>query len=318
MGWAEYDGTWGVIEVEDLSFRYPGAERDAIRGLSMRVRRGSLFGLLGPNGSGKTTLISILTGLLSSDSGRVCIDGRIRPAQTREVQALGALVPQDYAFYAHLSVMENLRFFAGALGIQAAQTHARLDEALAVAGLESFTAVRAAHLSGGLKRRLNLAIGLLSRPQLLFLDEPTVGIDTQSRHFILEAIKRVNTNGTTVVYTSHYMEEVEMLCDEIGVLDDGRLLACGTLQRLLNDTAGHTLTVVFSGTPSAPQRAALNVVAGLDFHYKELHLKHCSGSDLNRLMTLFADQRLGIARMQYGYGNLEELFLHLTGRQLRD
>ncbi len=318
MGWVEHDGTWGVIEVEDLSFRYPGAEREAIRGLSMRVRRGSLFGLLGPNGSGKTTLISILTGLLPADSGRACIDSRILPAQTREVQALSALVPQDYAFYAHLSVMENLRFFAGVLGIQAVETRGRLDEALAVTGLESFTAVRAAHLSGGLKRRLNLAIGLLGRPQLVFLDEPTVGIDTQSRHFILEAIKRVNANGVTVVYTSHYMEEVEMLCDEIGVLDDGRLLACGTLQHLLNGAAGHTLRVVFSETPSAQQRAALDIVAGLDFHDKELRLKNCSESDLNRLMGSFADQRMGIARMQYGYGNLEELFLHLTGRQLRD
>jgi ABC-2 type transport system ATP-binding protein len=307
-----------VIEIEDLSFRYPGAERKAIRGLSMRVRRGSLFGLLGPNGSGKTTLISILTGLLSADSGRVCIDGRIMPAQSHEVQAFSALVPQDYAFYAHLSVMENLRFFTGALGIRAPETRTRLDEALAVAGLESFSAVRTAHLSGGLKRRLNLAIGLLSRPQLLFLDEPTVGIDTQSRHFILEAIKRVNTNGTTVVYTSHYMEEVEMLCDEIGVLDDGHLLACGTLQHLLNDTAGNTLTAVFSTPPNAQQRAALDVVPGLDVRDKQLHLKRCSGSDLNRLMTLFADQKLDIARMQYGYGNLEELFLHLTGRQLRD
>jgi ABC-2 type transport system ATP-binding protein len=307
-----------VIEIEDLNFRYPGAEREAIRGLSMRVRRGSLFGLLGPNGSGKTTLISILTGLLSADSGRVCIDGRIMPAQAREVQALSALVPQDYAFYAHLSVMENLRFFAGALAIPAKESRARLDEVLAVAGLESFTALRTAYLSGGLKRRLNLAIGLLSRPQLLFLDEPTVGIDTQSRHFILEAIKRANANGTTVVYTSHYMEEVEMLCDEIGVLDDGRLLACGTLQHLLNDAAGHTFTVVFSGMPSAQQRAALGIVAGLDFHERGLCLKNCSENDLNNLMRLFADQRLGIARMQYGYGDLEELFLHLTGRQLRD
>jgi len=307
-----------VIEIEGLSFRYPGAEREAIRGLSMRVRRGSLFGLLGPNGSGKTTLISILTGLLSAASGRVCIDGKILPAQAREIQAFSALVPQDYAFYPRLSVMENLRFFGGTLAIPAAELRDRLSEALAVAGLESFTAVRAEHLSGGLKRRLNLAIGLLNRPQLLFLDEPTVGIDPQSRHFILEAIKRINAQGATVVYTSHYMEEVEMLCDEIGVLDDGCLLACGTLRQLLNDTAGHALTVTFTAPPTAQQRAALSVIADRDFQDDELSLSHCSESDLKRIVAILTVEGLGIGRMQYGYGNLEELFLHLTGRQLRD
>jgi len=307
-----------VIEVEGLSFRYPGAEHEAIRGLSLRVRRGSLFGLLGPNGSGKTTLISILTGLLSSPSGQIRIDGKILPAQTREIQVFSALVPQDYAFYLRLSVMENLRFFGGVLAIPAAELRDRLSEALAVAGLESFTAVRAEHLSGGLKRRLNLAIGLLNRPQLLFLDEPTVGIDPQSRHFILDAIKRLNAHGTTVVYTSHYMQEVEMLCDEIGILDDGSLLACGTLQQLLYDTAGHALTVTLTALPTAQQRAALNAIAGIDYQDNEIRLDKCSENDLKRIIAILTVEGLGIDRMQYGYGNLEELFLHLTGRQLKD
>ena len=307
-----------MIEVEGLSFRYPGAEHEAIRGLSLRVRRGSLFGLLGPNGSGKTTLISILTGLLSSPSGRIRIDGKILAAQTREIQVFSALVPQDYAFYLRLSVMENLRFFGGVLAIPAAELRDRLSEALAVAGLESFTAVRAEHLSGGLKRRLNLAIGLLNRPQLLFLDEPTVGIDPQSRHFILDAIKRLNAHGTTVVYTSHYMQEVEMLCDEIGILDDGSLLACGTLQQLLHATAGHALMVTLTALPTEQQRAALNAIAGIDYQDNEIRLDKCSENDLKRIIAILTVEGLGIDRMQYGYGNLEELFLHLTGRQLKD
>jgi ABC-2 type transport system ATP-binding protein len=316
--WAIHDGARRVIEIEGLSFRYPGAGREAIRELSLQVRQGSLFGLLGPNGSGKTTLISILTGLLSPAAGLVRIDGRSLPVQAHEIQAFSALVPQDYAFYPRLSVIENLHFFAGVLTIPATDRQARLEEALAVAGLGPFAAVRAEHLSGGLKRRLNLAIGLLNRPRLLFLDEPTVGIDPQSRHFILEAISRINGTGTTVIYTSHYMEEVEMLCDEIGVLDDGRLLARGTLQQLLNDTPGQLLKLTLATSPSASQRQALEVFPALEFQANELRLQDCSQDDLGRLLTLLSAQGLSIGRMQYGYGNLEELFLHLTGRQLRD
>lgn len=243
-----------MIEIQDLQFRYPGAERYALAGLTLEVRPASLFGLLGPNGSGKTTLISILTGLLTASSGQVRIDGRVLPDPGAHL--FSALVPQDYAFYPRLTVAENLAFFGGVLRLHGAGLQSRTAEAMQVAGLSDHVRQRAEHLSGGLKRRLNLAIGLLNRPRLLFLDEPTVGIDPQSRQFILAAIKRLNAAGTTVIYTSHYMDEVQQLCDSIGVLDEGRLLALGSLQELL-----HT----------AP-----------------------------------------------GQRNLEELFLHLTGRRLRD
>ena len=245
-----------MIEIRDLRFRYPGAARDALAGLTLHVRDGSLFGLLGPNGSGKTTLISLLTGLLRVSSGEIRIGGESLPGGARAAQAISALVPQDYAFYPRLTVAENLRCFAGVLDLRGEALRSRLDEAVTVAGLHDFLAKRAEHLSGGLKRRLNLAIGLLNRPRLLYLDEPTVGIDPQSRQFILEAIRRLNAQGATVIYTSHYMDEVQQLCDSIGVLDDGRLLAHGSLGELLQAAPGHR--------------------------------------------------------------NLEEMFLHLTGRRLRD
>jgi len=244
-----------VIEIRDLRFRYPGATRDALAGLTLQVHDGSLFGLLGPNGSGKTTLISVLTGLLQASAGEARIGGAALPDGARP-QAISALVPQDYAFYPRLSVAENLRCFGGVLGLRGAELTSRMEEVVAVAGLQDFLAKRAEQLSGGLKRRLNLAIGLLNRPRLLFLDEPTVGIDPQSRAFILEAIKRLNDGGATVIYTSHYMDEVQQLCDSIGVLDEGRLLAQGSLAELLKAAPGHR--------------------------------------------------------------NLEEMFLHLTGRRLRD
>lgn len=307
-----------MIQIEGLSFHYPGTERDVIRELSLRIRPGSLFGLLGPNGSGKTTLISILTGLLPPLSGQIRVDGKSLPGQLREIQANSALVPQEYAFYPRLSVMENLLFFGGVLAIPASELRGRLTEALAVTGLESCESARAEHLSGGLKRRLNLAIGLLNRPRLLFLDEPTVGIDPQSRHFILEAVKRINAQGTTVVYTSHYMEEVEILCDEIGVLDDGRLLACGTLEQLLHNTENRGLVVTLTAPPTAQQRLTLDSIPGLDIANRELRMAHCTQAHLQHLMELLAAEGFDISRLKYGYGNLEELFLQMTGRQLRN
>ncbi|HEV7165489.1 MAG TPA: ABC transporter ATP-binding protein [Gammaproteobacteria bacterium] len=307
-----------MIQIKGLSFRYPGAEHAAIRELSLQVRPGSLFGLLGPNGSGKTTLISILTGLLTPAAGSLRIDGRSLPAEVRDVQKFSALVPQEHAFYPRLSVMENLKFFAGVLAIPQAECHARLDEAIAVTGLESFISMRTEHLSGGLKRRLNLAIGLLNRPRLLFLDEPTVGMDPQSRRFILDTIKRINADGTTVLYTSHYMEEVETLCDEIGVLDEGRLLARGTLAQLLGERGGRRLTVTLKAAPTAEQGRAFSAASGHALTGDEFSLAECSEAEFKRVVDLLGAQGLSVSRVKYGYGNLEELFLHLTGRQLRD
>jgi ABC-2 type transport system ATP-binding protein len=315
----EHDGEQShVIQIEGLSFRYPRAEHDAIRDLHLQIRPGSLFGLLGPNGSGKTTLISILTGLLPACAGQVRIDGKPLPAELPAIHAFSALVPQEHAFYPRLSVMENLRFFAGALAIPRAESGARLAEALAVTGLEAFAATRGEHLSGGLKRRLNLAIGLLNRPRLLFLDEPTVGMDPQSRRFILDTIKRINAAGTTVLYTSHYMEEVETLCDEIGVLDEGRLLARGTLAELLGDKGSRRLTVSLRTPPTPEQRRILAAIPAHEIAGSELSVADCAEGDFKRVMELVATAGLGVSRVKYGYGNLEELFMHLTGRQLRD
>ena len=307
-----------MIDIEGLTFRYAHAPQAAILDLSLHIRGGSLFGLLGPNGSGKTTLISILTGLLAPTSGQVRVDSHALPAQARAVQVFSALVPQEYAFYPQLSVVQNLRCFAGVLGIAATERRKRLHAALTIAGLNDFAKRRAERLSGGLKRRLNLAIGLLNRPRLLLLDEPTVGVDPQSRHFILETIKQLNVQGTTVVYTTHYMEEVETLCDEIGVLDQGRLLAHGTLAELLSQGDARSLIISLDSEPTAQQRTTMNGIHGLKITANELQLAACSQEHLQQLLSLLTAHRMRVARMRYGYGNLEELFLQLTGRQLRD
>lgn len=227
-----------MIKVSGLVHQYARQAAPALAGINLEVRRGSLFGLLGPNGSGKTTLISILTGILHANAGAVTIDGRDMPRDAGVIQQFCSLVPQENAFYPTLTVAENLRFFADVQHIAADVRSQRIQESLQITGLAHATELRADRLSGGMKRRLSIAIGLLNHPRLLFLDEPTVGIDPQSRQFLLEAIKRINAGGTTVVYCSHYLEEVEFLCDEIAILDHGRVLRQGALTDLLAESRG--------------------------------------------------------------------------------
>ncbi|HTF91220.1 MAG TPA: ABC transporter ATP-binding protein [Planctomycetota bacterium] len=307
-----------MIAIDRLSFRYPGSASAALTDLSLTVREGSLFGLLGPNGSGKTTLVSILAGILTPAADRVRVAGVELTKDVKKIQAFSALVPQEYAFYPRLTVLENLRFFAGVQRIPRTEIAARIAEVLGITGLTEASARRAEHFSGGMKRRLNFAIGMLNRPRLLFLDEPTVGIDPQSRHFILEAVKRINREGTTVIYTSHYMEEVESLCDEIGVLDDGRLLVQGSLSSLLASEGGGHLLINFSSALDEKQRAALTKFAGLHVQDTQLELERCSQVDFERLIAVLGKHSVRLSRVKYGHGNLEELFLHLTRKQLRD
>ena len=307
-----------MIDIRDVTFRYPRAERAALDGLTLHVRDGSLFGLLGPNGSGKTTLISIIAGLLPVSPQAVRIGGRALADHVVEIQSATSLVPQEYAFYPSLTVTENLDFFAGVQRLPAGERSARIDGAVAIAGLEQASARRAEQLSGGLKRRLNLAIGLLNRPRLLLLDEPTVGIDPQSRAFILDAITRINRDGTTVVYTTHYMEEVEAICDEIGILDQGRLLAQGSLSALLASDRGGRLRIDLASPLTDAQQRAMADVTGLASGPTWVTIDRCEPTECYRVMALLQAQGVSVVRMQYGHGNLEELFLTLTKRQLRD
>ena len=213
------------LSVQGLSFRYPGRDEPVLDKMSLDIPDGGVFGLLGPNGAGKTTLISVLAGQLRGRRdemrGRVRIEGRV------------GLVPQDYAFYSMLTGLENLRFFAAVQGLGGAELRQRVEAVAAFSRIESVLARRAGQLSGGLKRRLNLAIGLLTEPEVLLLDEPTVGVDPQSRAFLLESIRSLARPGRTIVYTSHYMEEVQEICDRVAIMDAGRVLISGTLAELL-------------------------------------------------------------------------------------
>jgi len=223
-----------LIEISGVAKRYRGAGSAALDGVSLAIPAGSIFGLLGPNGAGKTTLISILLGLVRKDQGAVHVAGHDMDRELPAIRRLCGLAPQDLGFYPMLTVEENLRFYGAAGGLAGAALAQRIDFACDTAQLGEQRRKRADALSGGLKRRLNLALSLLHAPRILVLDEPTVGVDPQSRAFILAVIRRLRQEqGLTVLYTSHYMEEVQELCDRVAILERGRVLAEGTLAELL-------------------------------------------------------------------------------------
>jgi ABC-2 type transport system ATP-binding protein len=222
-----------MLAVSRLGYRYRTATVAALAEVSFSAARGQVMGLLGPNGAGKTTLIALLAGLLSLQEGEIALDGQPLAAARALRPTRIALAPQEYAFYPSLTVTENLDCFAGIGGLSGSARRGRIAECLAFAQIERYAHTRADRLSGGLKRRLNLAIALLHRPELLLLDEPTVGVDPQSRAFLLDAVRGLAQSGCTVIYASHYMEEIEAIADQVVFLDEGRVVKQGPLKELL-------------------------------------------------------------------------------------
>jgi ABC-2 type transport system ATP-binding protein len=307
-----------MIKVDGVSYRYRDAAAPALQDVALSIPAGGVYGLLGPNGAGKTTLISLLAGLLNAGHGQIAMNGRplaeARAANPRSI----ALVPQDYAFYPMLTVAENLRFFAGVLGLNSREIKAQSDAAIAFARLEQVVSKRAEQLSGGLRRRLNLAIGLLGQPQLLLLDEPTVGVDPQSRHFLLDAIAALPAAGTTVIYTSHYMEEVEAICQRIAIVDQGRVLAQGSLADILRTPEPQVELELDRPLPAdiAERYAAMPLG---DFKFR-LFFRLTVGmtTELPRLLDELAAAGCTVKNLSFGQQNLEQVFMNLTQRSLRD
>ena len=303
-----------MLKVDGVSYRYRDAAAPALQDVSLNIPAGSVYGLLGPNGAGKTTLISLLAGLLTAADGKISLNGQpLAEARAANPRAI-ALVPQDYAFYPMLTVAENLRFFAGVLGLNGPEIKTQIDAAIAFARLEQVTGKRAEQLSGGLRRRLNLAIGLLGRPQLLLLDEPTVGVDPQSRSFLLESIAALPASGTTVLYTSHYMEEVEAICQRVAILDQGRVLSEGTLDDLLA-TADNSAEIELD-QPLPP--ALAERYAATDLGHFKFGLFFRSTVEAARLLDELAEAGCTVRQLHVGRQNLEQLFMRLTRRSLRD
>ena len=222
-----------IIEIKDLVKIYKGSDEPAINGISLDIFEGEIFGLLGPNGAGKTTTISILCGLFNATRGKASIDGMDIHSNRDKIKHIIGVVPQDVALYPTLTAWENLTFFGNMYGLRGAKLRQKIADGFAVFGLEKHADKKIANCSGGIKRRINLIAGLLHDPKVIFLDEPTVGIDVQSRVVILDYLKELNKTGPTVIYTSHYMEEAEKLCTRVAIIDRGRVVSMGNPRELV-------------------------------------------------------------------------------------
>jgi len=307
-----------VLEVSGVHKRY--GPTVALAGATLAVHGGELFGLLGPNGAGKTTLISILCGLTDADAGEVRLFGRPFDRSNRELRRRVGIGTQDLSIYPDLSARENLRFFGKLYGLGGKELEGRIDELLAAVGLTDRANDRAGTFSGGMKRRLNLAAAVVHRPDLLFLDEPTTGVDPQSRVHIFDQVRALNAAGVTVVYTSHYMEEVQTLCRRIAILDGGRVQACDSLPNLLKMLDGSIrLSVANPPAGFANRLAAVAGVKAVEDRPDGFKLVVTDVAPaLAKVAALCAAGGVELTAVTTREPSLERVFLQLTGRELRD
>ena len=297
-------------------------DRPAVVGVGFTVAAGETYGLLGPNGAGKTTTISIICGLLRPDAGDVVVDGKPMDTQPLAAKAAIGYVPQEIAIYPDLTARENLRFFGTLYMRPGRDLDARIDRILETIGLADRADERTDAFSGGMKRRLNIGLGMLNEPVLLVLDEPTVGVDPQSRNAILDAVEALASEGMAVLYTTHYMEEAERLCDRVGILDEGTLRAEGTRRELIArvgerdrlriDATGDLRAAATAAQSVAGVEGAVPRDGGLDLLARDVR------ASLAEIVRAVDATGTSITSMEVQEPNLEAVFLHLTGKALRD
>ncbi|HZW26924.1 MAG TPA: ABC transporter ATP-binding protein [Trueperaceae bacterium] len=309
-----------LLEVSHLSRSF--GQHRAVKDVSFTIHEGETYGLLGPNGAGKTTTISMVSGVLRRDAGEVRLDGV--PVSTKDTRGRGAigLVPQDLAIYPDLTARENLRFFGRLYGMAGAALGRRVDEVLELVGLTDRAGSLARTYSGGMKRRLNIAVGLLHRPKLLILDEPTVGVDPQSRNAILESVELLAGEGVAVLYTTHYMEEAERLCDRVGIIDEGEVKAEGTRRELVDLVGGEDVVRLEATGELGPAATALEGLDGVRRVDVQAGTLQVVTTGAARLLPAIVERVAaaggGVARVEVSEPDLESVFLHLTGKALRD
>ncbi|MBQ1536268.1 MAG: ABC transporter ATP-binding protein [Ruminococcus sp.] len=309
-----------VVKIENLVKRYK--ELIAVDHFDLEIKQGEVFGLLGPNGSGKTTTINCLLSLLDFDKGDIEIFGeKMCPTNYALKKRIG-VISQNVAVYDELTVYENIDYFCG-LYITDKQTRKKyVDDAIKFVGLEEFIKFRPKKLSGGLLRRLNIACGIAHKPELIILDEPTVAVDPQSRNRILEGILELNAQGATVIYTSHYMEEVEQICSRIAIMDKGRKIAMGTkaeLKKMIKNTETVSIEMDQPDDSLTDQMSALPHVYNVEYKDGKLYI-YCSGGKHNliRIMSVLQQEDIHFGRVYSELPTLNDVFLEITGKQLRD
>ncbi|MBI1769204.1 MAG: ABC transporter ATP-binding protein [Bacteroidetes bacterium] len=307
-----------MISVSNLSKNYDAIQ--ALKGISFGIKQGEFFGLLGPNGAGKTTTISIMSTLLEPNAGSVSIAGFDLKNNPTECKKIIGVVPQEIALYNELSAYDNLMFWGSLYNVTKSELRLRIDETLKLFGLFERRNDKVKTYSGGMKRRINIASALLHKPRVLFMDEPTVGIDPQSRNLIFEVVEKLHKEGMTIVYTTHYMEEAERFCDRIGIIDNGQIIAQGTLEELKSlSKISETIVVSFLNLSDSLYEKISSEWEGLT---RTEDVVHFISSDVKRDLSVIvlkcSQAGLSISHIDIKKVNLETIFLSLTGKQLRD
>jgi len=309
-----------MIEVEELRKEF--GELVAVDRISFAARAGEIFGLLGPNGAGKTTTIGCICGLLAPTSGRARVMGHDVVRQGAAARASIGVVPQEIALYEDLSAAENLSYWGGAQGMRGSLLKDRIAEVLELAGLQDRARESVKNYSGGMKRRLNFACGIVHRPKILLLDEPTVGVDPQSRVRLLDLVREQARQGTCVLYTTHYMEEAQSLCDRLAVIDHGRLIALGTLAELRALLGERDLLRLTGRFPRETALAALQLLDGVEVVQAEENQFTLSLPEASRrlpaLFSALASAGAEVREATLTQPSLESLFIKLTGKELRE
>lgn len=331
-----------ILEVDHLKKKY--GDFEAVKGISFEVQQGEVFGLLGPNGAGKTQTISMLTGVIEPTSGTARVGGYDIRKDMDQAKKINGLVPQDLALYPTLSARANLNFFGRIYGLQGKDLKERVEDVLRIVSLTERADEAVDHYSGGMKRRVNIAAGLLHHPRLLFLDEPTVGVDPQSRNHIFESVLRLNRErGMSIVYTSHYMEEVELLCNRVAIIDQGEIIAMDTIKNLIALLGGGVIHVglekvddgllaKFSQLPGVKsaelttQPLAPPPVEEVETQEREpvaatpvvkVVAEH-SQTAIVSVISYLNEKDINLTSLEILEPNLESVFLHLTGKKLRE
>lgn len=307
-----------VVEIKDLVKKYK--DNVAVDNVTLNIQQGEIYGLLGPNGAGKSTIINIISGILNPTYGDISIFNK--STKNKEVKNQIGLIPQNLAIYADYTAYENIKFFGKLYGLRGEELENSIKEVLNFTGLEKVKDDRAKTFSGGMMRRLNIACGIVHKPKLIIMDEPTVGIDAQSRNHILNSIKKLNEEGATIIYTSHYMEEVEELCSKIGIIDHGQIIAEGTKEELKNIVSDSTtLNIEVGNIDIVDTQELKNIVGIIDVSISENTIKINSVKEVNNLdkiINYMSNTNVKIKNIGYKDIDLESVFLSLTGRKLRD
>ncbi|MGL5150821.1 MAG: ABC transporter ATP-binding protein [Clostridium sp.] len=307
-----------IVEIKELEKKYSSST--VVNKINLTIEQGEIYGLLGPNGAGKSTTISMLTGLVSKTSGTITYEEKTSSFENWK-ENIG-LVPQDFALYWDLTARENVEFFCSLYKFKGSELKSRVKTALEFVGLLDVQNKKASTFSGGMKRRLNMACAIAHTPKLIIMDEPTVGIDPQSRNHILESVKKLQAQGSTIIYTSHYMEEVEELCNRISIMDHGKIIATGTsseLKNLVNDTNSYSLELNKSAEKYIP---LFENVSGIYKVKAKDNIIKCyyknNNSIISDLVSVISNEEVVIKNIHNEIPTLETVFLSLTGKSLRD